>query len=75
MKHPARTEFTAKEANRICQLLAPKLISGRDEQKKIRETIRELGFYISRNKISSGEQFSPSDFYLLVQFRALTLTP
>lgn len=73
MKHPNRTDFTAREANQIRGLLAQNASAAREETKTIREEVRKIGFHISLHKLPSRSRFSPDDFDRLIQSGAITV--
>lgn len=58
--------FTKDEANRIVALIEQKLKAGKDEQKKIRDKIRALGFYSSDFGMGSGYGYTVEDFKRVV---------
>ena len=61
----SKTEYTQEEANKIRSLLQQKIGKDSDEQKRIRDSIRELDFYITDFKKSSIP-FTREDFDDLV---------
>jgi hypothetical protein len=56
-------EFTAESAQEIRRLLAETRRSDRARQKRLRDKIRDLGFYIS----DFGTAFRPEDFDQLIE--------
>lgn len=62
-----KSRFTGAEANEIIALIRKKLVSDRNEQKKIRDKIRNLGFYASDFGIGGG--YTELDF-----LRVITIT-
>ena len=73
MRHSDRIAFTPDEAGRIRQLLAENVRAGRDDQKRIREEVRKIGFYISHHKLTGGPAFSPDDFDGLIRSGEITV--
>jgi len=67
-----KTRFTPTEAREIRELLARKTRTSRDEQKRLRQRIRKLGFYISDFQEDSGA-FSTADFDQLVSRKILII--
>ena len=59
-----KLRFTRTEANEIITLIRKKLVSDRNEQKRIRDKIRNLGFYASDFKIGGG--YTEMDFHQVV---------
>lgn len=57
--------FSKKDAARIRVLLNEKLQADRESQKRIRDEIRAVGFYIS-DFTTSNQGFSPTEFDELV---------
>lgn len=60
-----RRRFTRDEAAAIRRLLRQKVVAGRDVQKRLRNEIREIGFYIS-DWSSESAGFTATDFDALV---------
>jgi hypothetical protein len=60
-----KNHFTETEAKGIRALLDKKVVSGRKEQKAIREFLRKThSFYIS--DFTSSKGFAPNDFDILI---------
>lgn len=59
--------FTKDEANRIVALIEQKLKAGKDEQKKIRDKIRALGFYSTDFDMGPGYGYTVEDFKRVVK--------
>jgi hypothetical protein len=68
-----RSTFTGDEAARIRKLLSAKIRSKRDQQKRIRDEIREMGFFIS-DFTSSTRGFAPDHFDVLVKNGRVSVT-
>ena len=64
--------FTKQHAEEIRKLLKTKMNKGKSEQKKIRDTIRDLGFYISDFN-SSTIPFTVNDFDQLIKDGKITI--
>ncbi len=56
-----RTHFTATEAEQLRDLIRRKTSAGRTEQKRIRDAMRAMGFYISDFQITH-RGFDAADF-------------
>lgn len=52
--------FTQGEAEKIIRLIERKLVAGKEEQKRIRDEIRGLGFYMS--DFSNKKKYTVADF-------------
>jgi len=59
--------FTKDEANKIIALIEQKLKAGKDEQKKIRNKIRALGFYSTDYGMNAGYGYTVEDFKRVVK--------
>jgi len=55
-----KKQFTAAEAQTIRQLIRKKLVAKPSEQKRIRDQIRALGFYIT--DFTTKKRYTPTDF-------------
>ncbi|KGN75654.1 hypothetical protein HQ47_01590 [Porphyromonas macacae] len=60
-----KRKFTEDEANKIRSLISQKLLASTKEQKKIREKIRDLGFYFS--DFSNKKGYTVDDFDWLIE--------
>jgi len=67
-----QTTFTAAQASRIRALLDEKCRSSRAVQKRVRNEIRRIGFYISRFRLTA-DGFTSGDFDQLVKDRAVVI--
>lgn len=65
MKMARKTKFTEFEANQIRKLINKKLIASNNEQKTIRNKIRNLGFYFS--EFSTKKGYTVQDFENLIK--------
>lgn len=54
--------FTKEDANKIITLIEQKLKAEKDEQKKIRDKIRALGFYSTDFGMGPGYRYTVEDF-------------
>ncbi|WP_164123031.1 hypothetical protein [Sphingobacterium sp. xlx-130] len=54
--------FTTEEATKIIALIEAKLKAGKEEQKKIRDKIRALGFYSTDFGMGPGYGYTVEDF-------------
>lgn len=61
-----KNEFTQDEANKTIALIEQKLTAGKDEQKKIRDKIRALGFHSSEFGMGPGYGYTVEDFRMVV---------
>jgi len=57
-----KSKFTKDEANKIIAFIEQKLKAGKDEQKKIRDKIRVLGFYSTDFGMGPGYGYTVEDF-------------
>jgi hypothetical protein len=55
-----KTIFTYQEAERIKKLITEKLVSTKEKQKRIRDEIRDLGFYMT--DFSNKKRYTVEDF-------------
>ena len=60
------SSFSTDQASRIRALLNEKIRASSEDQKRIRDEIRAIGFYISDFR-SSSKGFGPEDFDALVR--------
>lgn len=60
-----KSKFTEKEAAEIILLIEKKLVAGKEEQKKIRDEIRALGFYMT--DFSNRKKYTTEDFMRVVK--------
>jgi hypothetical protein len=67
-----RSAFTATEAHEIRRLLHQKCQAPRDEQRRFRDRLRDLGFYISDHTDSTAG-FTASNFDVLVASGRVTI--
>lgn len=67
-----RTTFTESEANKIRELLRAKGQAGRSQQKTIRNSLRDIGFYIT-DFDNSQSGFSVADFEGLIGSGRITI--
>lgn len=68
-----KDRFSSAEAQQIRDLLTRKTRAARDEQKRLRQRIRELGFYISDFQ-GAPDGFSTADFDQLVSRKVITIS-
>lgn len=61
-----KNTFTTEEANKIIALINSKLKAGKEEQKKIRNKIRALGFYSTDFGMGPGYGYTVEDFKRVV---------
>jgi len=66
------TQFTKNQANSIRMLIKKKLVAGRNEQKRIRDQIRDIGFYYSRFS-KSKHGYTVDDFNTLIAEGKITI--
>lgn len=59
--------FTKDEANKIIALIEQKIEAGKDQQKKIRDKIRALGFYSTDFGMGPGYGYTVEDFKSVVK--------
>jgi len=64
IKKMRKTTFTKNEYNELKKLISKKVLAGRNEQKKIRNSIRRIGFHFS--DFSSEKGYGNSDLENLV---------
>lgn len=62
-----KNEFSRKEADEICALIEKKLKASENEQKKIRDNIRSLGFYSTDFGMGPGYGYTVKDFLRVVK--------
>jgi len=60
-----KSVFTKIEADTIIKLIEQKLVSDKETQKRIREEIRELGFYMT--DFSNKKKYTIDDFLNVVK--------
>ena len=57
-----KNTFTQSEVNQITELIEKKLKANKEDQKKIRDKIRSLGFYSSEFGMGPGYGYATEDF-------------
>ncbi len=62
--------FTKNEINKLRRLIQDKINSTRDEQKLIRQEMRNIGFYISDFNITN---LQPEDFEELIEIKRIII--
>ena len=67
-----KSQFTQNEADEIRRLLRSKVSADRDTQKRLRDKMRKIGFYITDFSASS-EGFDESDFDVLIHQKRITI--
>ena len=63
--------FTANEANKIRSLISQKVSASKNEQKRIRDEIRSLGFYFS--DFSNKKGYTIDDFEMLIKINRIEI--
>ena len=62
-----KNEFSKKEADEICALIAQKLKADKNGQKLIRNKIRSIGFYSTDFGMGPGSGYTANDFLSVVK--------
>lgn len=61
-----KNTFTQSEVNQITELIEKKLKANKEDQKKIRDKIRSLGFYSSEFGMGPGYGYTTEDFLKVI---------
>ena len=61
--------FTQQEFNEICILIEQKIRTDKNEQKRIRKKIRNLGFYSTDFGMGPGYGYTVEDFQRVVKIK------